>query len=331
MLGLPAGEGALPGAEFWDAPTACLRRAHLRGTRMTLDDVVARMGWARLPDLRVAQLSGGITNTNYRVDAGHESFVVRIPGRGSQRLGIDRDREHACTRAAAASGVAPPVAAFFPEGGVLVTRFVSGREPTAAEMHQPGALRRVAAALRGYHEGPEFPGRFSPFDTVRDYAAAVGPSGAPIPARFDQMMERVERIEASLASAGLRPCHNDLLLGNFLDGGGRLWVLDWEYAAMGDLFFDLGNFAANLQLDETAERELLDAYFGRVTARAAARLGLMRIVSELREAMWAAVQMTISEIEYDFAAYGRTHFERFAAGLADQRVPNWLRDASGPA
>lgn len=296
---------------------------------MTIEDVIARMGWAGVPDLAVAPLPGGITNLNYRVDAAGKSFVVRIPGRETERLGIDRRREHACARAASASGVAPPVAVFFDDAGVLVTEYVRGREPGEDAMRAPPTLGRVAAALRRYHTGQAFPGRFSPFHTVREYAAVAGRHGAPLPSRFDWMMTEAARLEAALGAPRVaRPCHNDLLPANFLDDGDRMWIIDWEYAAMGDNFFDLGNFAAHLQLSDAAEDTFLAAYFGTVTPHAVARVKLMKIVSDLREALWAMVQVTTSALDYDFAGYGRTHFDRCAQGLLDPRVPEWIRGAS---
>jgi thiamine kinase-like enzyme len=296
---------------------------------MTIDDVITRMGWADASDLTVMPLPGGITNLNYRVDAGGRSFVVRLPGRGTEHLGIDRRREHACAQAAATSGVAPPVAAFFEDAGVLVTEYVRGHEPGEDALRAPQTLGRVAAALRRYHTGPAFPGTFSPFRTVREYGAVIDRHGAPAPARLEWMMTQVERIEASVGAPRVaRPCHNDLLPANFLDDGVRLWIIDWEYAAMGDVFFDLGNFAAHLQLSDAAEEMLLHAYFDVVTPRAVARVKLMKIVSDLREATWAMVQATTSALDYDFSGYGRTHFDRCAAGLGDPRMPAWLHDAS---
>ena len=93
---------------------------------MTIDDVIERMGWERAGHPTVALLGGGITNLNYRVDAGGEAYVVRIPGRDSAVLGIDRAREHACAVAAHESGVAPEVVAYLADGGVLITRFIDG-------------------------------------------------------------------------------------------------------------------------------------------------------------------------------------------------------------
>lgn len=291
------------------------------------------MGWADRADLTVEPLPGGITNLNYRVDLGGQAFVVRIPGEDSEHLGINRRREHACNEAAHRAGVAPAIEAFFEDAGVLITHFVPGRGLAEEEMHDPRTLIRVAGAVCRYHTGAEFPGVFSPFQTVRDYLAFAASRGAPLPWRFDWMLAQADRLEAALGTpAPPRPCHNDLLLANWIDDGERLWIIDWEYAAMGDIFFDLGNFAAHLQLTDAEEQALLRAYLGvspdaDVTPPAVARLKLMKIISDLREAMWAMVQVTISTLDYNFVAYGKKHFDRYTAQLQDPRLSVWLADA----
>jgi len=299
---------------------------------VTIDEVIVRMGWAAAPDLAVTPLGGGITNLNYRVDVRGEAYAVRIPGASSVHLGIDRAREHACTAAAHDSRVAPRVVAFLEPAGVLVSRFVVGRAPSEEAMRRPGMLRRVAHTLRRYHDGRSFPGVFSPFHAVRDYVAVASANGAPLPERLDGMLEWAARLEEVLESPdGPRPCHNDLLPGNLLDDGERLWIIDWEYAAMGDPFFDLGNFAAHHQLSDSLEHTLLHAYAGGVTVRDVSRLKLMKIISDLREAMWAMVQVAISPIEFEFQAYGRRHFDRCAAQIDDPRLTAWLAGAAGDA
>ena len=115
--------------------------------------------------------------------------------------------------------------------------------------------------------------------------------------------------------APIRPCHNDLLSANFIVDGDRLWIVDWEYAGMGDPFFDLGNFAVNHELDADGEQTLLDAY-GSEDAEA---LVLMRFMSDFREAMWGVVQQAISTLEFDFRAYADEHFERLEQTAAEPR------------
>src|SRR5579863_9243937 len=77
-------------------------------------------------EARVSPLVGGITNQNYRVDIGKESFVLRIGGKGTHLLGIDRGREHTCTAIAAQLGVGAEVIHFLANEDALVTRFIVG-------------------------------------------------------------------------------------------------------------------------------------------------------------------------------------------------------------
>ena len=303
--------------------------AHRSPGRVTLEQVIARIPeWAGA-NVTTSVLGGGITNLNYRVDVHGEAFVVRIPGQDSVLLGIDRQREYACTLAASRAGVAPEVVHFLEPEGILVTRFIAGREFSIEEFGRPDALRRVAASIQRYHRGPTFPGRFSAFDTAQEYLR-ISRRGAPLPSSIEWMMEQAGTIRRALLAAPgpPRPCHNDLLLANFIDDGHLIRIVDWEYAAMGDPFFDLANFAVHQELDDDQETVLLETYAGRATGPLRARLKLMKILSDLREALWAMVQVTISTLDYDFGAYGQRHFDRYARQLANPGLSAWLAESA---
>jgi thiamine kinase-like enzyme len=133
--------------------------------------------------------------------------------------------------------------------------------------------------------------------------------------------ELAGRIESRRGAPVLWACHNDLLAANFIRDGAGLWIVDWEYGGMGDPYFDLANFAANMCLDEEGELELLAAY----GANEHERLVLLRFMSDFREAMWAVVQQAISELGVDFRAYADEHFERLERATAEQRFHLALR------
>ena len=118
------------------------------------------------------------------------------------------------------------------------------------------------------------------------------------------------------------PCHNDLLTANFLDDGGRLRLLDWEYAGMNDPHFDLANFASHHDLEPDAEVALLEAYGERGSL---ARLRLMRLMAAFWEGMWGVVQATCSELDIDYLAYAEQHLARVRARLGD--LDAWLEEA----
>ncbi len=150
-----------------------------------------------------------------------------------------------------------------------------------------------------------------------------------VPDAFDPAHEKASRIEAAFTSdpMPLRPCHNDLLEANFLLRDGHVWIVDHEYAGMGDPFFDLGNLSINNALSDDAQERLLALYFGEPTDAQRARLKLMRIMSDFREAMWGVVQQGLSTLDIDYVEYAEKHFDRLSATMADPRFDDWLETA----
>ena len=262
-------------------------------------------------------LGGGITNHNVKVTRPDGVYVLRIAGKDTDLLGIDRGVEHAATLAAAAVGVAPEVVAFVEPEGWLVTRFIDGSIPPVARMGEPEMLERVAASLRAVHGGPPIPGRFDALEVVETYRYTALARGAVLPEAFAWAHGLAVRISAARARVEPRPCHNDLLNANFIDDGTTIRIVDWEYAGMGDPFFDLANFAINHELDGEASATLLGSYLGEAHPEDVASLDLMRFMSDFREAMWGIVQGVVSELEFDFAGYAEEHFARMARTAAE--------------
>ena len=299
------------------------------------DHLVAAM--QRVPelagrDLTLTALSGGITNRNFLVSAPGttQRWVIRLAGNDTHLLGISREVEHAATVAAAGVGVGPEVVAFVRPEGYLVTRFIEGRPIPEAEMRTPERLRAVGDTLRRIHDGPAIPGLFVPLRIVEAYRALALSRGVTIPPEYDLAAAIARRIELAFLTSPveLRPCHNDLLNANFIDDGTRVRIVDWEYAGMGGPFFDLGNFSINHELEPDADAELLRAYAGDVRSAEIARITLMRVVSDFREAMWGVLQQGISTLDVDFVAYAAEHFDRLLTVAARPAFERALTDAA---
>jgi thiamine kinase-like enzyme len=295
---------------------------------LTLDQALARVPmWRGARDLKTAPLGGGITNQNFRVDVGGESFVLRIGGENTELLGINREHERAANEAAARIGIAPEVVYFIEPEGYLVTRLVRGRPLPREEIGKPENIRRVVETVKRIHALPAIPGVFSPFRTVEEYAATARRYGVAFPQNFDWLVARLREIETAFRRdpSTPRPCHNDLLNENFLDDG-AIRILDWEYAGMGDIAFDLANFAVHHGFGDAQDQFLLEQYFGDATLRRLARHKMMKIASDMREAMWGMVQIGISKLDFDFRAYADKHFERAEEMVRDARYGEWLRE-----
>ena len=301
------------------------------------DELVAALG--RVPELAglrlsLAPLSGGITNRNFLVVAEGQvqRWVLRLAGNDTHLLGISREVELAATVAAAGVGVGPEVTAFIRPEGYLVTRFIEGSPVPDEAVHQPDTIRRIADSIRRVHEGTAIPGLFVPLRIVEAYRALAVARGVPIPLEYELSRAIGRRIELAMLAnpVELRPCHNDLLNANFIDDGSRIRIVDWEYAGMGDPFFDLGNFSINHELSPEEDRWLLETYDGGAARPdRLARILLMRIVSDFREAMWGVLQQGISILDVDFVAYAGDHFERLLSGASTPAFERALRAAAG--
>jgi thiamine kinase-like enzyme len=298
-----------------------------------LTEVVARLAALLGPrEGTVVQLEGGITNRNFRVNFGGTDYVVRLPGKRTRLLGIDREAECIANKAAAEIGIAPRVAALLDEPSCLVTEFISGREMKEDELRQPETIAAVAYDLRLLHDsGTELPNGFDSFRLVEEYAKTGREHGSEPPDGYDAALEVAHRIEKAIKDQPGHepvPAHNDLLPANFLRDGDRMQLIDWEYAGMGNRWFDLGNFAANNELDDDQEAQLLQAYFGEPPdERRRATLKLFRFMSDFREAMWGVVQAGVSELEFDFRDYAQRHFDRLQKARTDPRFESWIEEA----
>ena len=264
----------------------------------------------------IEPLGGGITNRNFKIEldggpgwAG-ETVVLRIGGKDTELLGIDRRAEEASARMAASVGVVPGVVAMVEPEGYLVTRFIEGDPVPPERMRESAVIVAVADSIRAIHGGTPIPGRFDSHRVVEAYAATAEAHGVKPPKDYEWAHDVSRRIEAFRGAQQLVPCHNDLLNANFIDDGERIRIVDWEYAGMGDRFFDLGNFSVKHGYEPANDEVLLRAYFGRSRDQDLASVRLMRFMGAFFEAMWAVVQQGISELDFDFVGYAAENFER---------------------
>jgi thiamine kinase-like enzyme len=288
-------------------------------------------GWAGRP-IEITPITTGITNRNFRIELDGQVFVIRLAGRDTELLGIDREAEVEAARAAAAAGVGPEVFAYLPGHSCLVTRWVSGEHIAVEDLRREDALSATIASLRAFHGCPPIRSTFPVFRIVENYRRLATDRGVAIPASYDDVRTVATRIEQAVGQVPMPPttCHNDLLNANFLRDGDHVWIVDYEYAGMGDPFFDLGNLSINNDLTPEAQEMLLALYLGSVTDGHRARLALMRVVSDLREAMWGVVQQVLSTLDFDYVDYADRHVRRLLENAADPRFDDWLDAATVP-
>ena len=239
-------------------------------------------------------------------------------------FGINRQTEHAISRVAWNIGIAPEPVAFIAGHEILVTRFVEG---APIETNNSATIREVARLLRRLHSAPEVPGTFDLPSVIEDYISTARRFNVTLPDQLGEALEYSGKIINAIecCPSQTAPCHNDLIAANFLQSQDRLYLLDWEYAGMGDPYVDLGNCAVNFCMDDAGSRTLMESYLDREpSVEEMAQLHLLRVLSDLREAMWSYVQVGISTLDVDFHAYGMKHLDRFLLNAKSDSLKIWL-------
>ena len=302
---------------------------------MTTTDLELEALLDRIPVLQglprtVTELPGGLTNQNLHVSTPAHDVVVRRFRGDTELLGIDRDAEHVNTLAAAQAGVGAPVVDYRPDLGVLVIGYVGGTTYENSSFDDPDVVRRAGRAIRQLHDGPRFRGDFDMFARQARYLRTVQDKGYPLFGGYTDHDDAFHRIERALAvrAEPTVPCNNDLLAGNFVDDGTKVWLIDYEYSGNNDACFELGNTSTECDLDDEQVVALVTAYYGRPLRAKLARVRLQALVSAYGWSLWGAIQAAASHIDFDFETWGLERFEKAARGFTSDHFETLLEEAT---
>lgn len=277
----------------------------------------------------VSELSGGLTNRNYKVVTDDVAHVVRIFG-NEPELPIDRDNEYHNSTAAAATGVGAPVIDYHPNNGLLVIDYIDGTTLDDDLVRSPGNLARIADSCRRLHSGDRFVNDFDMAAVQDGYLATVRERGFRLPAGYVENMAAVHRVRDALARSPepTVPCNNDLLAENFIDDGEQIWVIDYEYSGNNDPCFELGNIWSECHLSLEQLEELITAYYGRSRPSRVARAQLQGLMSKYGWTLWASIQQATSSIDFDFWTWGMEKYDTAVEIIRGDRFERLLEDAT---
>jgi thiamine kinase-like enzyme len=266
-----------------------------------VEEIIAQIpGWGNAKNLLVEPLQG-LTNTNYAVIVDGEQFVLRISGPNANRLGIDRDLEYQALRMASEKGIAPQVFHCILPQGHLVTRYIHGRHLDLESYRTKENIQRIVRQVKHLHELPAVEAEFSTFQRVELFTSQVQSMGVPLPPGFDEMVKKMEAIKEQQARDSdpwRRFCHNDLFCVNVIDDG-RIRFIDWEFAGMGDIYYDLATLTYAYDsvdtLSPALQAYMLECYFGEVKSQNLFRLMGMKYMVMFFSAMWSLLQQGLQE------------------------------------
>jgi thiamine kinase-like enzyme len=260
-------------------------------------------GWELENDIKVRPLAGGLTNQSFYLEVGGQPFVLRVSGENARQLGIDREAEFAALATAARAGLAPEVVCLLRPEGHLVRRFVEGKAWEGEELARPELMRRAVATLRQVHQLPPIEAEFSPFREIDRHLRTAAELKISVPDDTAALIRHAAGIEQQFwrrPSSDTGLCHNDPFACNFIASDRGVVLIDWEFAGMGDVYFDLATVAGDAP---PAQRTaMLEAYFGHVTAEAEAKLAAIRFVMHLWNWTWALLQTRFTGGDPAYAA-----------------------------
>jgi thiamine kinase-like enzyme len=273
---------------------------------------------------QIDELSGGLTNRNYKVTTAAGSFVARCTDTSRNLLGIDRDQEHYNTRAAERAGVGAPVIDYRPDLGIMVLGFLSGKTLANEDFQRPEVVAKAAESCRVLHAGPRFRGHFDMFKRQPGYLKTVQDNGFRLPSEYLRYTDKFADIRAALRvnDQTTVPCNNDLLAANFVEDGDKVWLIDYEYSGNNDPCFELGNVWSECGLSLDQLDELVTAYYGHRLRNRIARARLQGIVAKYGWTLWGCIQNGAGVIDYDFWGWA---MERYEAAVEEFNGPDFPR------
>ena len=292
----------------------------------SIEDVIGRVSLWKDRDVTVSDLSGGLTNANYLVRAGEDRYVVRIPGRSTELLAVDRANERHNAEAAATTGVAPPILEYLEDLNVMVLAFVDGRTMSSEALRTRENARRMAQSIKRLHTAPRFMRDFDMFRLVEFYLRVCGEHEVRVPEGFRDRLPDVAEIERAFAERPMPtvPCHNDLLAENYIDDVRQLWIVDFEYSGNDDPCFELGDTAQECGFDDDLRAVLCETYFDEATPALLARMDLHAVMADVGWTLWAAIQARISTIDYDFWGWAVERWDRAVTAFDGPRFGRQL-------
>ena len=209
---------------------------------------------------------GGLTNHTYHtvLEDGRE-YVVRIPGEGTEEM-IVRGDEKVSTTLACRLGIDAQML-YFGEDGSKVTEYIKdAKTMSAAAFHDEKMVRFAAEIFRKIHSCGEDTGvPFEVFDMAAGYEKIIANMNVPMPGDYEaqkvKIMKIKQQVDGEIHPVKV-PCHNDPLCENWVLGGDRMYLIDWEYAGMNDGMWDVSDISIEAGFDEKWDTILLTDYLG---------------------------------------------------------------------
>jgi aminoglycoside phosphotransferase (APT) family kinase protein len=233
----------------------------LRDPRAFEDGLAAVPGWGHAPSVdSVTPLGRTGPSASFRVTTSAGAWMLRVVHDPdlARLLGVDPLREQRLQQCAAAAGIAPPLTAAGPAGRWQLRPWIDGRAWSVSDLDAAPARARLGSLLRRLHElPPPAPAvaTLDPLAVARAWCQRLGEAASCD--SLNEISGALARIDSTRRRVSI--FHSDLHAGNVIDAGDRLWLIDWEYAHVGDPLCDVAALLASAPQLRSHAAELLQA------------------------------------------------------------------------
>lgn len=264
---------------------------------------------------------GGMSNKNFRVNIGNKSYVLRVPGNGSEGM-VERANEEFNAIEACKMGVNPAIRYFNAKTGVKLADFIENAETlNAATIQRHDNMKKIAKIYQTIHGSHiRLKNEFNIFQEIEKYDMLIRQAKATMYEGWEEVRSQVMSLEGYLNELGVElcPCHNDALYENFIKAmDGTIYLIDWEYSGMNDPMADFA--ALFIEADFTKENQdyILNKYFsGNIPENVFQKILCYMILWDYLWAQWTVIKEAKGD---DFGTYGRYRFNRAICNLKKLR------------
>ncbi|MDQ0458208.1 choline/ethanolamine kinase family protein [Rhizobium paknamense] len=280
--------------------------------------------------LRYCSVSGGISNTNFRIEVEGEprGYFLKIPGRGTEMF-IDRKAAAAASKQAEKIGIGPQTFDYLDHLDIEIAEFIDDRRASTHKDFADPAIREEAVRVyKQFHAAPALPLTKTVFDMIEEHYHQVRDLGGYWPLDHDYLYRSYRQARQALEASGLDlvPCFNDPMPGNYLIGADKsIKLIDFEYASNNERLYDLAIWSGEMFFSEDIDCTIIEEYFGRYDKGQHARLVVHKALADIKWSTWAMVQNRISTLDFDFYKYGIWKHMRARSIIQDPRWPLFLK------
>ncbi len=255
---------------------------------------------------------GGMSNKNYRVNFEGKSYVLRVPGPGSEGM-VERSNEEFNAIEGCRMGVNPKIRYFDAQTGIKLADFVENAETlNSATIQRQDNLRKIAKIYDTIHNSHvRLKNEFNVFQEIEKYDTLLANVGGTMYDGWDEFKTKVMSLENRLNRLGVElcPCHNDAVPENFIKAeDGTIFLIDWEYSGMNDPMADFAALFIESDFSEDSKEYFLKNYYhNSIPANIAERITCYEILWDTLWAQWTVIKEACGD---DFGSYGMDRYNR---------------------